>query len=128
MTVPVPGQAIRIDGVPNLRDLCGWAAPGGRVARDRVFRPAEFFGLRGDAAKAFAALGLPCKPTVDTFASIGGDPQLLEPAIGVRREYLDAARDEMAGGHKTIEGYFLDGLGVGPAIVDRLRSALVETA
>ncbi|MEU7729674.1 tyrosine-protein phosphatase [Streptomyces sp. NPDC040724] len=265
MTVPVPGRAIPIEGVPNLRDLGGWQTPGGAVARNTVFRSAEFSGLQGDAAKAFAALGirsvydlrtgaeraaqanavpagteyivldiladhagagpaqmlqvlsdpkaaedllgdgkavkmfedsyrefltlpsamtgyrqfftaiaqkehrpalfhcttgkdrtgwaaaallmvlgvrdddvladylltndalLPAlQPTIDTFASIGGDPQLLQPVISVRPEYLNAARNEMESRYQNIEGYFLKGLGVAPATVDRLRTALVE--
>ena len=54
----VAGANIPIDGVPNLRDLGGWATPGGRVRHGLIFRSAEFSGLEGDAAKAFGKLGI----------------------------------------------------------------------
>ncbi|TXS33021.1 tyrosine-protein phosphatase [Streptomyces sp. ms191] len=68
------------------------------------------------------------QPTIDQFASIGGDPELLQPVLGVRTEYLDAARDEMTNRYGTIDGYFSDGLRLDTATIDRLRSSLVETA
>ncbi len=58
MTSVNPGQAIVIAGVPNLRDMGGWATPGGVVASGEVYRSAEFSGLTGEAATAFAALGV----------------------------------------------------------------------
>ncbi len=53
-----PGQGIAIAAVPNLRDLGGWPAPGGRVRSGVVFRSAEFSGLQGDDAAAFGELGI----------------------------------------------------------------------
>ncbi|MER8183886.1 tyrosine-protein phosphatase [Kitasatospora sp. NPDC094015] len=266
MTPPTPGQAIPISGVPNLRDLGGWATPGGRVVRGQVFRSAEFSTLQGDDATSFAALGIrsvydlrtdderaaqanllpdgvayvivdvladhagagpaqllqvmgdpqgaeqmlgggkavkmfeasyreflslpsatagfrqffdaiakdenrpalfhcttgkdrtgwaaaallmllgvddddvladylltneqllpSLQPTIDKFASVGGDPELLQPVLGVRKEYLDAARDEMVTRYRSIDGYFSDGLRLDTATIDRLRSSLVES-
>ncbi len=262
-----PGAAIGITGVPNLRDVGGWATPGGKVRTGQVYRSAEFSGLGGAAADEFAALGvrtvydlrtadertananvlptgteyiildiladrpgagpaqmlqvlsdpkaaeellgdgkavkifeesyrqfltLPSattgyrqfftmlaekehrpalfhcttgkdrtgwaaaslllllgvsdedvlddylltneslvpalQPMVDKFASIGGDPQLLAPVIGVRKEYLDAARAEMESRYGNIEGYFSTGLGLSAQTIDALRSGLVVTA
>ncbi|MFE9842417.1 tyrosine-protein phosphatase [Streptomyces goshikiensis] len=56
---------------------------------------------------------------IDQFAAIGGDPELLQPVLGVREEYLDAARDEMVTRYGSIDGY--------TATIDRLRSSLVES-
>ena len=57
-TARQPGQSIDIATVPNLRDLGGWPAPGGRVRSGLLFRSAEFAGLQGDDAAAFAKLGI----------------------------------------------------------------------
>ena len=57
-TARQPGQSIDIATVPNLRDLGGWPAPGGRVRSGLLFRSAEFAGLEGDDAAAFAKLGI----------------------------------------------------------------------
>src|SRR4029077_1604307 len=53
-----PGRNIPIAGVPNLRDMGGWAAAGGRVRTGMLYRSAEFGALQGDAAEAFAKLGI----------------------------------------------------------------------
>jgi protein-tyrosine phosphatase len=53
-----PGQNIPIAGVPNLRDMGGWSVPGGRVKTGMLYRSAEFGALEGDAAEAFAKLGI----------------------------------------------------------------------
>ena len=262
-----PGAAIGITGVPNLRDIGGWAASGGSVRSGQVYRSAEFSGLEGSAAEEFAALGvrtvydlrtgdertananvlptgteyivldiladrpgagpaqmlqvlsdpkaaeellgngnavkifeesyrqflsLPSattgyrqfftflaekehrpalfhcttgkdrtgwaaasllwllgvsdedvlaeylltneslvpalQPMVDKFASIGGDPQLLAPVVGVRKEYLEAARTEMESRYGNIEAYFSTGLGLSAQTIDTLRSDLVVSA
>ena len=53
-----PGKNIPIGTVPNLRDLGGWSAPGGRVRSGLIFRSAEFSNLSGDDAAAFGKLGI----------------------------------------------------------------------
>lgn len=262
-----PGAAIGIEGVPNLRDVGGWPAPGGEVRAGQVYRSAEFSGLGGAAAQEFAALGIrtvydlrtadertananvlptgieyivldiladrpgagpaqmlqvlsdpkaaeellgdgkavrifeesyrqflslpsatngyrqfftilaekehrpalfhcttgkdrtgwaaasllmllgvsdedvladylltneslvpALQPIVDKFASIGGDPQLLAPVVGVQTEYLEAARAEMESRYGDVESYFSTGLGLSAQTIDALRSALVVTA
>jgi protein-tyrosine phosphatase len=65
------------------------------------------------------------RPMVDQFASVGGDPGLLQPVIGVRPEYLDAARDEMERTYSSIERYFTEGLGLSTETIDTLRADLV---
>ena len=53
-----PGSAIEVEGVPNLRDLGGWATPNGKVVSGQVYRSAEFSALGGPAAAEFASLGI----------------------------------------------------------------------
>jgi len=67
------------------------------------------------------------KPVFDRFESIGGDPELLLPVFGVRKEYLEAALDEMRRRFGTIEGYFTDGLGLNANILQALRVAFIES-
>jgi protein-tyrosine phosphatase len=64
------------------------------------------------------------QPTIDAFAARGGDPALLEPIYGVRREYLEASLEEMRTRFGGIEGYFADGLGLDAATVAALRGRL----
>lgn len=68
------------------------------------------------------------QPMFDHFQSLGGDPDLLRPILGVQREYLDAAFDEMRRHFGTIEGYFTDGLGLDQSVQDALRQTFVERA
>ncbi|MET0715817.1 MAG: tyrosine-protein phosphatase [Mycetocola sp.] len=65
------------------------------------------------------------QPMVDKFASIGGDPDLLRPVVGVQREFLEAAQEAMTSQYGDVETYFTKGLGVSTQTVDRLRTELV---
>ncbi|MHB8895012.1 MAG: tyrosine-protein phosphatase [Candidatus Geothermincolia bacterium] len=66
------------------------------------------------------------KPVFDRFESLGGDPELLRPILGVRREYLEAALDEMRHRYGTVEGYFTEGLGLDADILRHLRATFIE--
>jgi protein-tyrosine phosphatase len=66
------------------------------------------------------------QPVFDRFRAAGGDPDLLLPVLGVRREYLEAAFDETRARYGTMEAYFRDGLGIDDDTVAALRAALVE--
>ncbi len=66
------------------------------------------------------------QPLFDRFEGLGGDPELFEPMLGVREEYLRAALDEMRGRFGTIEGYFDNGLGLDAGAQDVLREAFTE--
>ena len=68
------------------------------------------------------------KPVSAHFASIGGDPAVLAPVLGVQKEYLDAAIDEMTSKYGTIDGYFTDGLGLDDATVATLRKTYTEVS
>jgi len=65
-------------------------------------------------------------PLLDRFRERGGDPDLLLPLMGVQREYLQSALDEMRRSFGTVERYFADGLGVDAAAQDELQTAFVE--
>ncbi len=67
------------------------------------------------------------KPMFDRFESMGGDPELLMPVFGVRKEYLEAALGEMRLRYGTIEGYFTDGLGLDADVQQALRVAFIES-
>jgi protein-tyrosine phosphatase len=68
------------------------------------------------------------QPILDRFAAAGGDPALLMPVLGVQREYLEAAMDEMTRTYGDVETYFVDGLGIDSETIAKLRSSLVEPA
>jgi len=66
------------------------------------------------------------QPKIDQFESIGGNPELLVPILGVQRPYLEAAIAEMTERYGSIEGYFSEGLGLDAAVIDGLRKTFVE--
>jgi protein-tyrosine phosphatase len=49
---------------------------------------------------------------IEGFSAAGGDRAIPEAIFGVKREYLDAAFDEMQRRYGTIDKYFADGLGI----------------
>jgi protein-tyrosine phosphatase len=49
---------------------------------------------------------------IDGFVAAGGDESIPLAILGVKKEYLDAAFDEMQTNHGTIEKYFSEGLGI----------------
>jgi len=66
------------------------------------------------------------RPRLKPFADAGGDISLLEPVIGVRTEYLDAAFNEMTTTFGSFDNYLSTGLGIDTAGLQRLRDRLVE--
>ncbi|MFF0817483.1 tyrosine-protein phosphatase [Rhodococcus sp. NPDC003318] len=65
-------------------------------------------------------------PIFDRFRAHGGNPDLLLPLLGVRREYLEVAVGRMRADFGDIETYFTRGLGVGAEDVAALRSRLLN--
>jgi protein-tyrosine phosphatase len=62
----------------------------------------------------------------DAFAARGGDPELLQPFLGIVPGYLDAARDEVSRSFGTIEGLLCTvGLNVDATMQQALREALL---
>jgi protein-tyrosine phosphatase len=66
------------------------------------------------------------RPHLAAFAAAGGDPAVLVPVLGVQPAYLDAAFDEAERRWGSIEGYFVEGLGLGHEQVEGLRAGCVE--
>ncbi len=66
------------------------------------------------------------QPVFDMFATVGGDPELLHPLLGVDASYLDAAVDEMRARYGTVEAYFADGLHLDAVAQEQLKSLLLE--
>lgn len=103
------------------KDRTGWAAAATLlllgVSQDDVLHDYEL--TNRDLLPAL-------KPVFEHFRAAGGDRRLLEPVLGVRASYLEAALDEMRQRFGSIEGYFGDGLGIDADGQRRLRDALVE--
>ena len=49
---------------------------------------------------------------IDGFVAAGGDAEIPKAILGVKKEYLDAAFDEMETKYGSIENYFSEGLGI----------------
>ena len=58
---------------------------------------------------------------IDAFVEAGGDPAIPPAIFGVKKEYLEAAFDEMTTKYGTIEQYFSEGLGIDASQQKALR-------
>jgi protein-tyrosine phosphatase len=58
---------------------------------------------------------------IDAFVAAGGDASIPPAILGVKKEYLDAAFDEMQTKYGSIENYFSEGLGIDAAQQKALR-------
>lgn len=58
---------------------------------------------------------------IDGFVAAGGDASIPAAILGVKKEYLDAAFDEMEMRYGSIEGYFSEGLGIDAAGQQTIR-------
>jgi len=61
------------------------------------------------------------KKVIDGFVAAGGEERIPLAILGVKKEYLDAAFDEMEKKYGTIEEYFSEGLGIDAAHQKALR-------
>jgi protein-tyrosine phosphatase len=68
------------------------------------------------------------RPVVDRFVAAGGDPDLLQPVLGVRPGYLEAAFDEARQRYGSMDRYLAAGLGIDDGLRQRLRDDLTEEA
>ncbi len=66
------------------------------------------------------------RPLLDQFKAKGGDPDLLLPVLGVQKEYLEAAFNEMGARFGSLKRYLSHGLKLGAGTVATLRGAFVE--
>lgn len=112
----------RPEALPSLvhcttgKDRTGWAAAAlllflGVSEEDVV---SEYL-LSNDQLLSYA------QPYFDRFAEAGGDPDLLRPAFGVEREYLQRSLNTMRAQFGSIDGYFTDGLDIDLKAQERLR-------
>ncbi len=62
---------------------------------------------------------------IDGFVAAGGDENIPEAILGVKKEYLDAAFDEMQSSFGSIENYFAEGLGIDAEGQAALRSTFL---
>ena len=63
---------------------------------------------------------------IDAFVEDGGDASIPPAILGVKKEYLEAAFDEMETKYGTIEKYFAEGLGIDAAQQKALRDLYLE--
>jgi len=66
------------------------------------------------------------KKAIDAFAAAGGNPDIPPAILGVKKEYLDAAFDEMHKKFGTIDKYFSDGLGIDVARQEAMRTMYLK--
>lgn len=65
---------------------------------------------------------------IDGFVAAGGEEEIPTSILGVKKEYLEAAFDEMEKKYGTIEKYFAEGLGIDAAQQGALRELYLESA
>jgi protein-tyrosine phosphatase len=89
------------------KDRTGWAAAALLtllgVPKDQVYE--DYLRSNDNILPAY-------KHAIDPFVEAGGDPEIPAAILGVKKEYLDAAFDEMETTYGTIESYFAEGLGI----------------
>ncbi|WP_072687224.1 tyrosine-protein phosphatase [Rhodococcus marinonascens] len=61
----------------------------------------------------------------ENFVEAGGDRALLEPVLGVRRQYLEVSLATMRERYGSIENYFSDGLGLDTKVQALLRERMI---
>jgi protein-tyrosine phosphatase len=62
---------------------------------------------------------------IDAFAAAGGNRSIALAIFGVKAEYLQASFDQMDQQYGSIEKYFSEGLGIGPAQQEALRKMYI---
>lgn len=105
------------------KDRTGWAVAALLlflgVRADVVMR--EYLLSDDEVRAAFANVA-------DDFVARGGSRAVIEPMMGVRPSFLDAAIEAMLADHGSVEGYLSAGLGLVPAVQARLRARFLEPA
>ncbi|MFI8965147.1 tyrosine-protein phosphatase [Streptomyces sp. NPDC053493] len=105
------------------KDRTGWAATIvlALLGADEETVTAEYLSVNPGVREAFA-------PLIEGFTAQGGDPDLALALIGVVPEYLEAALDEVAVRHGSMEKYVREGLGVPDEVTDLIRERLTVYA
>lgn len=103
------------------KDRTGWAAASFLtllgVPKDQVFE--DYLRSNDYMLPAY-------KNYIDAFVADGGDPEIIRAILGVKKEYLEAAFDEMQTRYGTIEKYFSDGLGITADEQKAIRNLYLE--
>jgi protein-tyrosine phosphatase len=101
------------------KDRTGWATTIvlSLLGADEETVMAEYLSVNPAVRLAFA-------PMIEGFTAQGGDPELALALIGVVPEYLEAALDEVAVRHGSMEKYVREGLGVPDEVTDVIRERL----
>ena len=98
------------------KDRTGWAAASLLtllgVPKEQVFE--DYLRSNDNILPAY-------KHAIDPFVEAGGDPEISSAILGVKREYLEAAFDEMETKYGTIEAYFSEALGIDAAQQQAIR-------
>jgi len=63
---------------------------------------------------------------IDSFVAAGGDAEIPKAILGVKREYLDAAFDEVQKTYGSIERYLSEGLDISATEQQKLRELYLE--
>lgn len=66
-------------------------------------------------------------PVIDRFVTAGGEASIPLAIFGVRRDYLDAAFDEMEKQYGPVEAYLTTGLGIDSATQRKIRALYLRT-
>jgi len=103
------------------KDRTGWAAAAFLtlmgVPRDKVYE--DYLRSNDYILPAY-------KNAIDAFVAGGGDAEIPKAILGVKKEYLDAAFDEMQKKYGTMEKYFAEGLGIDVAQQQALRKLYLK--
>ena len=103
------------------KDRTGWAAAAFLtlmgVPKDTVYE--DYLRSNDNILRAY-------KKVIDGFVAAGGDAEIPKAILGVKKEYLDAAFDEMQTKYGSIENYFADGLGIDAAQQQALRDLYLK--
>jgi len=103
------------------KDRTGWAAAAFLtlmgVPKDKVYE--DYLRSNEYILPAY-------KKAIDAFVAAGGDPAIPPAILGVKKEYLEAAFDEVQTKYGTIERYFSEGLGIDAAQQKALRDLYLQ--
>lgn len=105
------------------KDRTGWAA-----TSFLLLLGASEDDVRTDYLETNSDLAPALQPMLDALSAKGVDTELLQPILGVRDSYFDAALDELRSRYGTIEGYARTGLGLAEQEVEALRTRFVDHA
>lgn len=120
-------EIARSEDIPVLfhctagKDRTGWAA-----ASLLLFLGVSEEDVTHDYLQTNVQLLPALQPVFDSFATAGGDADLLKSVYSVDRSYLDTALGVAVERYGSIEGYFADGLKLDADTLQAIRDRLTE--